>query len=60
MLVPAAQVVTSAACLKTVQQRSETLSAVRKIASGEDSNAQLGIEIQALTKPQKENLLKYP
>lgn len=58
MQIPAGRVDSSTACQKTVQQRCKTLSAVRKVASGNDSNAQLGMEIQALSRSQREDLLK--
>lgn len=58
MQVTAGRVSSSTACHKTVLRRSKTLSAVRKIASGDDSNAQLQMEIKALTKSEREDLLK--
>lgn len=56
--VPAGRVCSSDACNKTVQQRSKILSVVRKVASNDDSNTQLGLEIKALSKSEREDLLK--
>ncbi len=58
MQVPAGRVETRDACTKTVHRRTKTLSTVREIASGGDSTSQIGAEIQALSRVERQSLLQ--
>ena len=53
--VPAGRVGSSGACAKTVLNRTKALSTVREVASCGDSMSQLGAEVKALSKVDRQN-----
>ena len=58
MQVLAGRVETTDACTKTVLRRTKTLSTVRKIASCGDSTSQLGAEIKAMSRVERQSILQ--
>ena len=55
---PGCRVPTADASKRTVERRSEVLSAVRQIASGGDTSAQFAAEVKSLSQVEREDLLQ--
>ena len=55
---PGCRVPTADASKRTVERRSEVLSAMRQIASGGDTSAQFAAEVKSLSQVEREDLLQ--